>query len=374
VARLLSVSLGRGVEVVINLVEAERRFRGRAEDVVERLVEEVAERAFGPLGLGVEVEEGLTFVRLRSREAGAAHLGFIERAVEELEARITSKLATPHYLSAFLSRSELGEFEVAVYEFRAEVPRPVTHALAWELARALSRLLGREAAPYGAGRVGVALVEGVRPPASFEVAVGSFEGELRLAGVSRVDLRRPRDSRYVRLLLNEAARRRLREAGMLVDGLRAYWDYSVVEGPVAVRRGLAFTSLLAEGFVPAFLVAPCLSVEAASPLSPEEAAPGMRVRRLSDGLSGVVLERLRGGACRVRLGGVELVEEVSNLVRIYGMRELEEEGLAARVLRESREMQARWRSYAGKFLRAVQGLEVAGQVLEFEEEPVMLDV
>lgn len=330
-ARLISVGLGRGVEVVINLIEAERRFGDRAREVVERMVEHLVREAFVLLGVKPRIEEGLAFIKVVGLGASGQHLGFIERAAEEVEMRVTSRLAAQHYLTAFLSKAQLEEFPVAVYEHGRPPSASVAYAVAWELARALARLLRREAAPYGAGRVAVALVEGVQPPDSFEVAVGGFEGALRLMEIKRLNLSDPRDARYVRLLLNEVARRRLAERGMVVDRQRAYWDYSVVEGPAAVRRGLAFTSTLA-GRVPAYMVSPTLSVEARSTLGPGEARPGVRVRRLSDGISGVILEDLGGGRVRARLGGAEAVEEASNLVRIYTMRELEELGLAASVL------------------------------------------
>ena len=376
-ARLLSVSVGRGVEVTLNLVEVEKLFGKRAGEIAERIVRRVVEEGFAPLGLRPVVEEGLTFIRIYSPRAGSFHLGYIERAVEEVEARVLNRLAVAsHYLTVFTARGRLEEFPVALYEVGEveRISRSTLYSACWELSRILSRLLRREAAPYGRGVVGIALVEGVEPPSSFKVALWRLELSLNLIGVRKLSLDKPRDVRFVKHLLNEAARIRLKGLGLLTDRLRAYCDHSVLRGPVLVRRGFEYASIMTPGGLPAYALAPRLSVEAREPLSEAEVRPGVRVRRLSDGLSGAIISRLEGGMCRVRIGGVEVEERASNLVKIYGMRELEEEGLASQVLREARMMQADWRRYASTFLKAVRRVEIAGQLLEFEEEPVAIEV
>ena len=374
--RLISVSWGRGVEVTVNLVEAERIFGDRAGEVVERILEMVSERCFHSLGLSPKIEKTASYVKIYDPRSRAVHMGYAEREAELIETEVLSRLSLSiHYASIFRSHNTLKPVRTAIYESLVEVPASISFGIMWEAARALKKIFRYDAAPAGRGKVGVAVPLGVSLEETFEYSSGAFPVEFRLVGYREASPSEPWGRRFLKLLVNEKIRLALRARGMLVDRLKAFFDYSVVEGaPVLVRRGYEFSSRVAPTGVVAVSVTPSLSVEARETLSEEEVAAGVRVRRVSDGLSGRVVSVLEGGRCKVMIGGVASEEELDNLVKIYDTRELARIGVMRDILRQARKLHSEWEDYVLGFVEAIRTLEVAGQVLEFSEKPVQLGV
>ena len=374
--RLISVGWGRGVEVTVNLVKAERVFGDRAGEVVERILEMVSERCFYSLGLSPRVEKTASYVKVYDPGAKPVHVGYAEREAELIEAEVLSKLSLSiHYATIFRSRNALRPVRAAIYESAGEIPTSISFGVLWEAARALRKIFRYDAAPAGSGKVGVAVPLGVSLEETFKYSSGAFSVEFKLVGYREASPSELWGRRFLKLLVNEKIRLALRARGMLVDRLKAFFDYSVVEGaPVLVRRGYEFSSRVAPTGVVAVSVTSSLSVEARETLSEEEVAPGVRVRRVSDGLSGRVLSVLEGGRCRAIIGGVISEEELGNLVKIYCTKELARIGVMREVLRHARKLHSEWESYVSGFMEAIGRLEVAGQILEFSEKPLQLGV
>ena len=371
--RLLTVSYGRGVEVVINLMSLDEVLGERAYELLPRIVELVRERCFASLGLSSKVEEELSYVKVYSPSATLGHMGFIERAAEELEAYVRERMGlSRHFLTTFRSRERLEGVEVALYKVGSEVPRSAAYQLTWAAARALSRLTGLDAAMFRLGVVGLALIRGVEPPRSFSVDTPLGLLEFKYAGRAEAAPSDERGREFLKRLVNEKIRAKLREKGLLVDRLRAYYRHASLVGKgVGVRRGFEYSTYIDERGYAYLSVAPSLSVEALGPISEVGCEEGARVRRLTDGLTGTLVS-LSGGACRVDYGGVVVSEDPSTLVRVYSMRDLERLGLARQMIKLSRELHSRWREVAESFLDLIEGLEVAGEGITFEREPVEL--
>ena len=370
--RLISVDYDREIRVTINLLELERLAPRRSAEIADQLVEAVKRECFKNLGLTPSVDRSLLYISL-SAPSPPTRLGYVERAAEAVERTLRSKLMHgTHYATLFSSKNKLEPFNAAIYTLETAVPESVRFNVLWELARIVRKASGLEAAPLGRNAIAMPSYEGVKMPKTLKAETSVGLVETVYAGNVKITPRK--HTRFLKNLVHEAVREKARLAGLQVDRETAFYDYSILEsGEVAVRRGYHFAAqIMPDGYV-LLSVTPRLSVEAVKPLTPETAAPGLTVRRLSDGLSGKIIS-VSGSLCRARIGGLTEEVELEELVPIFTMKELARLGLARKVIAESRKMHARWNFYARKFVETVGSIEIASQKIEFSPDPAPLGV
>ncbi|RLE74386.1 MAG: hypothetical protein DRZ80_04600 [Thermoprotei archaeon] len=374
-ARIIRVSVGRQVSVLIDLLRLEEVVGERSGEILKQLIDKIRNDCFLKFGFQPIVEEGLTYVKIYGYNIPPRAFGFIEREADNIESRLLSRMGKSfHSISILRSANPLDRFRIALYKMMSSASRSMLYRLTDNAARKLGMATGLEAAQYKGGVVGLVLVGDVEPVGDFKIDLDEGAFAFVLDNVKIVDFNDFRDREFVKKILNSKARRKLRAANFIVDDYRAFYDYSIIPGkPVIVRKGVEFRSVVwNDGYV-GYAIAPCLSVEARGTLAddPSQAIVNCRVRRLSDGLSGFLVSY--GDECVVSFGGVEARVDPGDLARIYDMSDLERMGIVGDALKMVRRMQAGWRFYM-EFSRIVSGFEIAGQKVVLEDYMERIEV
>jgi len=368
--------LGRGVRVTINLIELEKMLGDRTEEIATQLVEKISERCFRKYGFTPYVEEKLTSISIYNSKVTSVFYGFIEREVEEIESNLFSKLGfVIHAVSIIKSKNKIPSLKIALYRLKEKISRGDLYKKTALASRSIRKVSGFDVAPYRGGVVALILTEDIEVEDTFKIDAEWGSLTFEREGTKELALREMRDREFLKKVLNEKAREKLRKKGFLIDGLQAFFAYSsIASKPVIVRRGMRFQSLVWRNGYVGYALSPALSVEARHSLAedPSQAVIGCRVRRMSDGISGFLREV--GDVCVFYSRGLELKAELEDLVRIYEMKDLEELGLVNEVLRISKEMQSSWSPIVNIFLDAISGIVVGGEEIFFENEFFRLEV
>jgi len=411
--RLFKPFFSKGVGVILDLVEAERIFGERLQELLPSLVEKVIEECFIKTGVGKPlVKEEFAYIRFFKPGVGPDFYGFVERSIDMLEKYIYFKFGVEGFsASVFISRNPLQKITIVLYNILglySRQPTPEGYKTTARIANSLHKM-GFIAAEYSFGVVGIVKQPGLKYSEEIGIGIRGETYKLVSSGEKRLNFARNRDRIYVKKIMDRFIRDKFRKLGYIVKGLRAFENYSrIVSNIIEVRPGFEYQlDVLEDGYVILFL-SPRYMLTSSKTLWEEYGSRGnllrskkelvgLKVRRVTDGslfviediLESRVTEKIsqlettvydmyrsygeidvREPIVVVSRGGALEYIPPSLLKRVIDQRSLRKLGLSKSILRETRPCPEEWVKKTILLMKSINPVGVDPLEVYFLENPL----
>lgn len=251
-ARLIRARLGDGVEVWVSAEQADKLFGERSSELLPKLIQDIRQILSAHGARSIKVVERGAWTVLIGKGIPPTRFGHVENEAKSLERRVRKRFEVGyfHRVNMLMSSSPIEPFEIAVYEVLGSLPQNPYPVLA-KCCKKLSATQQVACERLSHRHVGLPLVGVEEPPQ--EVVVDLEEGSyaLRLSEVVSFNPEKRGHREFLKRLINNAVKKRLRAAGYEVRGLTAFLKDDVSNHPlVSVRPGIEFqTTVFSDGYV-----------------------------------------------------------------------------------------------------------------------------
>lgn len=412
--RLFRLNYESGPVLVLDLVEAERLFGPRLEEVLPQLIENIVRKCFRELGIEkVSIREGISFIEFRAR-TGAEIYGFFEKRVHELMRDLMQRAgAVSHHVLMFVSREPIRDLKIKVYRV-LNIPHPVSPEKYRMISRICNRLFkaGVYCSELDHEHIGVLESPYSVLSSPIKVSLDEKEFTLEAIGTMTLPLTDWKFRRFLEKLIGRVLRDKFRELGYYVRGANVFPEVDVLQSPlVDVKMGFEVrVSISTEGYVNLYL-SPRSSIVAKRSLweeymdrdlmiSDRRSLVGCRVRHEVNGLVGTIvnildksvdepLDELRGKCITELYSERDISSEEpvivisvrgaldytapSLLKRIYDLHELKRLGISKKVIKKLRRYPEEWVNSALELISSLGTIQLPTISIEFVEEPIEVE-